>query len=99
MSTMPTTPPGLRALVTSYEHRAQQPVRFRPSSWGNALATALPGVTNLLHDDRYTATYEGGPPAQSGDRTTTRAAVSAACNAMNLDDASQVLQVFVLIMA
>lgn len=42
---MPTPSPGLRALVASYEHRTQQPVRFRPSSWRNALAAAVPGIT------------------------------------------------------
>jgi hypothetical protein len=96
---MTSLPHGLHALVASYENRTQLPVRFRPSSWDNVLAASQTGITSLLRDDRYTEAYDGRSPSLPGDRTTTRAAVVAACSAMNLDDTSQVLRAFVLTMA
>ena len=97
---MATCPPsGLRSLVESYEGKEQAPVRFRVPSWDRALADSRPGITELLRDDRYTRPCTSERFRCAGDRTTTRAAIRCACEAIDLDDTDQLLRAFALVMA
>ena len=97
---MATCPPsGLRSLVESYEGKEQAPVRFRVPSWDRALADSRPGITELLRDDRYTTPCTSERFRCAGDRTTTRAAIRCACEAIDLDDTDQLLRAFALVMA
>lgn len=92
-------PAGLAQLVSYYEDRHQAAVRFRVPSWRQALAACTENATALLVDDRYTAPCSSERFRGLGDRTVSRADVRSACQAMDLSDAEQVLQSFVLVMA
>jgi len=59
----------------------------------------VPGVASLLGDARYTGPYLGGAPGRLSDRTIARDTIRSACQAMNLEDAGEVLRAFVLVMA
>lgn len=92
-------PGGLQSLVESYGGKEQAPVHFRVPSWERVLADSKPGITKLLRDNRYTRSCTSEPSQRAGDRTVTRVAIRSACEAVDLDDADQVLHAFVLVMA
>jgi hypothetical protein len=93
-------PVEVREIVRRYRFEEQCPVRFRPSSWEQALASADPGVLDLLSDPGYTcprpASWKKGRP---DDRVVTRKQVRMACSAMDLTDPISVFAAFVLVMA
>lgn len=92
-------PPGLRSLVQSFDGWQQRPTVFRASTWEDGLAALPPCVTALLTDDRYTELSASETNNASGDRTVARGAIRSCCESTDLQDARQVLSVFVLTMA
>lgn len=95
---MTDTPAALGSLAASYEGLAQPEVRFRPDTWDRKLS-APASVTALLRSERHTDAAHQGGAARAGDRRMGRQPLLDAASAMELDDPTSVLQVFVMTMA